>query len=255
MGHVFISYVRENQKIVDKLYRNLCEREIKVWLDRNDIDPGILWEDAIRKAISNGAFFIACFSVEYMSRDSTYMDEELTLAIEELRKRPTEKVWFIPILLSGIVPNRLIGAGKTLNSLQQLDLDENNWEEGIQRLLRVIKPKEVPLITKLTCEPTRIQRGKNILLSFSISYEGTSTFEKIMLGASIVSNESGVEYYNMAQDKFVGLKPGSEIYSRELTIPSSAPLGIYYVVGAIWQDRMVAILDRVNLGSILEVYE
>jgi hypothetical protein len=141
MCHVFISYVRDNQEIIDKLYSDLCGHGIKVWLDRNNIEPGTFWKDSIRRAISSGAFFIACFSVEYGSRDYTYMNEELTLAIEELRKRSIDRAWFIPVLLSGIVPDRSIGAGETLTSLQRLDLNEKNWEESVQRLLQVIKPK------------------------------------------------------------------------------------------------------------------
>ena len=65
MQHVFISYVSENIETVDKLCETLKSHGIKVWLDRNDIDPGSRWKQAIRKAIREGAFFIACFSKEY----------------------------------------------------------------------------------------------------------------------------------------------------------------------------------------------
>ena len=61
-AHVFISYVRENGKIVGRLAKDLREFGIEVWLDRNAIMPGQWWKDAINKAIQNGAFFIACFS-------------------------------------------------------------------------------------------------------------------------------------------------------------------------------------------------
>ena len=99
MQYVFISYMHENTDIVDRLCEELTSRGIKVWLDRDNIKPGTRWKDAIREAIRNGAFFIACFSKEYNKRsqtDKTYMNEELTIAIEELRQRPTDRVWFIP---------------------------------------------------------------------------------------------------------------------------------------------------------------
>ena len=57
MKGVFISYVRENTETVDKLCQELKSYSIQVWLDRDDIDPGARWEQAIRKAISQGAFF------------------------------------------------------------------------------------------------------------------------------------------------------------------------------------------------------
>ena len=81
MQHVFISYIHENEEMVDKLCKALELHGIKVWLDRNDIKPGSRWKQAIREAIREGAFFIACFSKEYNKRDKTYMNEELTIAI------------------------------------------------------------------------------------------------------------------------------------------------------------------------------
>jgi hypothetical protein len=33
---------------------------------------------------------MACFSKEYNERDETYMNEELTIAIDKLRKRPSD---------------------------------------------------------------------------------------------------------------------------------------------------------------------
>ncbi len=65
--HVFISYVRENQKQVDRLCHDLESHGVNVWLDRNDIKPGVRRKNAIREAIRQGDFFIACFSDEYTS--------------------------------------------------------------------------------------------------------------------------------------------------------------------------------------------
>ncbi len=51
------------------------------------------------------------------------MNEELTVAIEELRLRPTDRAWFIPVLLDDCeVPDRSIGAGETLRTLQWIKL-------------------------------------------------------------------------------------------------------------------------------------
>jgi hypothetical protein len=139
--HVFISYVRENQKLVDRLCQDLKSLGVKIWLDRNDITPGIFWEDAIQNAIRDGAFFIACFSEEYNKRISTHMNEELNLAIEILRKRRRGQVWFIPVVLSGDVPDWEIFPGRTLQSIQWVPLYED-WDAGIQRILSVITPRK-----------------------------------------------------------------------------------------------------------------
>jgi len=146
MSHVFISYVRENAAQVDKLREDLQACGINVWLDRYDILPGHKWQDAIRKAIKEGSFFLACFSEAYLGKDTTYMNEELVLAIEELRRRPINRAWFIPVLLSECnIPDRSIGAGDTLNSIQQVFL-YRDWNDGIRRILSVVAPGLQPQI-------------------------------------------------------------------------------------------------------------
>lgn len=150
MTHAFISYVRENEQPVDRLAQDLRKRGVKIWLDRDDIDPGQFWKDAIRKAIQSGDFFIACFSRESCEKAKSYMNEELFLAIEELRLRPHDQIWFVPVLLSECgVPAHPIGGGRTLKDIQWVPLHED-WERGIERLAGVLirKTSQVPTVTE-----------------------------------------------------------------------------------------------------------
>lgn len=149
MAHAFISYVREDSALVDKLSQALRENGVTVWLDRNDIRPGQDWPNAIRDAIEKGAFFIACFSHNYLEKKKTHMNEELILAVETLRKMQTNQVWFIPVMLSNCdIPNRSIGAGRTLSVFQKADL-YTNWDDGITRILSTVQPGAVSSRRKL----------------------------------------------------------------------------------------------------------
>jgi hypothetical protein len=78
--------------------RPACKRAGKSGRDRvvgqKKIEPGARWPDAIKNAIRDGKFFLACFSREFNERDRSYMNEELTLAIDELRERPSSRSWF-----------------------------------------------------------------------------------------------------------------------------------------------------------------
>ena len=69
--------MRENSDLVDRLAETLKAFDIEVWVDRDRLRPGSRWSDAIREAITEGAYFIACFSAQYLQRDKTYMNEEL----------------------------------------------------------------------------------------------------------------------------------------------------------------------------------
>lgn len=67
------------------------------------------------------------------------MNEEIAQAIEQLCQRPTNQPWFIPALLSNCeVPDRHIGAGETLRSIQWVALYDD-WDEGIRRILAVVQ--------------------------------------------------------------------------------------------------------------------
>ena len=136
-GHVFLSYVRENAEVIDRLASGLKAQGVRVWVDRDQISPGQRWQDATREAIRNGALFVACFSYQYAERDIAYMNEELVIAIEELRKRPPDRAWFIPVSIDGSpIPPRSIGGSETLRSLQWVDFTEVGWDEGVARIAR-----------------------------------------------------------------------------------------------------------------------
>ena len=74
------------------------------------------------------------------------MNEELTLAIEELQEYGSKREWFIPVLFSECdVPARSIGAGETLFDINWVPLYEI-WDSGIEKILSVIKP--IPMRVK-----------------------------------------------------------------------------------------------------------
>jgi hypothetical protein len=136
-----MSYVKENYNLVRKLANRLEEAGIYVWLDKDSIGPGMRWKTEIKKGISEGDFFIACFSKEYNEKLKTYMNEELNLAIDELRQRSKDKAWFIPVLLSRCeVPDWDIGAGETLNSIQWIELYDD-WELEVNKIISVLLEK------------------------------------------------------------------------------------------------------------------
>jgi len=128
---VFISYIRENQITVDRICQELRAYGIDYWIDREHINPGQRWQQAMRSAIETGTCFVACFSDEYTQRSATYMNEELIQAIEQLRLRPMNRMWFIPVRLSNCqIPPLPIGAGETLRDIQWVDLCTNQVGRG-----------------------------------------------------------------------------------------------------------------------------
>jgi hypothetical protein len=140
---VFISYVHENRSTVLRLVTELRRHGVDVWFDREALTPGVFWRDEIRSAVRAHGYFVACFSKEYNSRIRTYMNEELELAVDELRQRGNSR-WFIPALLSGEMPDRAISASRNLRDIQYVDLSDANWESGVAALLFAMGIDKLP---------------------------------------------------------------------------------------------------------------
>lgn len=144
---VFLSYVREDSALVDRLRDELSRHGITVWLDRQSLLPGHDWEDVISQTISKSRFFIACFSANFAERKRSEMHAELRLAIAEIRRQPPEHLWFIPVKLSPCeVPAHSVAPNKTLRSYHTLEL-YSDWQAGLERLLAVIRRAETGMST------------------------------------------------------------------------------------------------------------
>lgn len=133
--YVFVSYVRDDQVVVDRLVSALKSGGLTVWLDRNDIPGGARWKDAIRNAIRNGAAAVACFSTNFSARTTSYMNVELVEMIDELRARPSDAGWFFPVRLDNCsIPDKRIGGGESLADIQSVDLFPD-FDAGVSKLI------------------------------------------------------------------------------------------------------------------------
>jgi CheY-like chemotaxis protein len=139
--YVFISYVREDADRVAELAQALRKARIRVWLDTDNLQPGQTWLAEIRRAINNDALvFIACFSQNSRARTSTVQWEELNLAVEQLRLRPPGVQWLIPVRFDNVpIPDLDIGGGRTLASLQYVDIFDDDAADGTARLITTVR--------------------------------------------------------------------------------------------------------------------
>lgn len=140
VGHAFISYVREDARRIDALQHALEAAGIPVWRDTEDLWPGEDWRVRIRCAITaNALVFIACFSRASVSRDRSFQNEELALAIEQLRLRKPGDPWLIPVRLDECeIPYYDLGAARSLEFIQRVDLFGDRSDEELARLVRAV---------------------------------------------------------------------------------------------------------------------
>lgn len=140
-GHAFLSYVREDTPDVDLLQRALESARVRVWRDTADLWPGEDWRAKIRHAITNNALvFIACFSHQSLGKEVSYQNEELNLAIDQLRIRQPGRTWLIPVRFDDCeIPDLDLGGGRTLASIQRADLFGDRRAFETARLIESVK--------------------------------------------------------------------------------------------------------------------
>lgn len=92
---IFISYARVDvdKEVVINLYRNLMEFGFRPWLDEKFILPGEIWRDAIKRAIKQSDFFLACCSKHSISKKG-YFQNEIKLALEMLKEIPSHDIYY-----------------------------------------------------------------------------------------------------------------------------------------------------------------
>ena len=86
---------------------------------------------------------MACFSANSELRDRSFMREELTLAIEEMRLRPRDRAWFLPVKLTACdLPPLDLGGGEMLDDVHHISLYQD-WDVGMKALLAALKPEDL----------------------------------------------------------------------------------------------------------------
>jgi hypothetical protein len=121
---------------VDRLTKESQKSGVPVWLDRHDIAPGTRWRVATCNPKRN--FFYRMFFREYYERDKTYMSEEISITIDELRLRPSDRTLVHSDLLNKThIPSRPISSVEDLGDINAINLYQD-WNVGIERLLRVL---------------------------------------------------------------------------------------------------------------------
>ena len=120
---VFISYVKEDSAHVDELCKVLKVAGVPYWRDREALAPGDAWRDKIREAIRQESMvFLACFSDNSNAKLKSYMNEELTLAVEEYRQIAPDQTWIIPIRFDDVqLPKWELSTGRTLSDINYVN--------------------------------------------------------------------------------------------------------------------------------------
>ena len=114
MAQIFISYAREDEKEVRKLYSKLKAAGFTLWMDKVDLKPGQKWRPAIEKAIQSSDFFILCLSRQ-SAKKRGFLQREIRIALDLWQEKLEDDIYLIPAMLEvvdhGEVPDEILENG------------------------------------------------------------------------------------------------------------------------------------------------
>lgn len=128
---VFLAHAKEDKKAVKKLYHALKNAGLDPWMDKFDLTPGVRWDVEIQKAIRKCSFFLACLSPTSINKTG-YVQKELRFALDQFQHKPTNSIYFIPVLLEEMDLTDLYVDAIALSQYQASNAFEKN---GIEQLV------------------------------------------------------------------------------------------------------------------------
>ena len=132
LPQVFIAYVREDVKAVERLLEALETAGFSPWTDARKLVPGQNWPRAIESAIETSDFFVACFSKNSVNKTGGFQSE-VRYALDCARRVPLDEIFVVPLRLDGCRVPRSIQ-----REFQYVDLFPD-WARGIRRLLAMMR--------------------------------------------------------------------------------------------------------------------
>ena len=127
---IFLSYAREDQAAVERIYSFLRLTGYHPWMDVHDIVPGEMWEHSIHRALEQADFVIVCFSPRSVDKRG-FLQKEIRAAVEHWENYLDSDVYLIPAMLEECpVPD-------SLRDFHYVDCRRKGWEAKLAGALRV----------------------------------------------------------------------------------------------------------------------
>ncbi len=126
-AQIFLSYAREDEEEVERLYQKLSEAGFKPWVDTKDILPGEIWQTSIQKAIRRSDFFLVCLSAKSAKRG--WIQREIKQALNIWQEKLDSDIYLIPVRLEDCP------APERLSKFQWVDLfEKDDWTRLVKAI-------------------------------------------------------------------------------------------------------------------------
>ncbi len=129
MAKIFLCHANEDKPQVRDVYQRLKAEGFQPWLDEEDLLPGQLWNQEIRRALRNSDFILIFFSQNSVLKRG-YVQREMKLALDTWAEVPEGQIHTIPVRLDNCtIPERF-------KPFQWVDLFGDG---GFEKIIRAIQ--------------------------------------------------------------------------------------------------------------------
>ena len=104
-GAVFVSYAREDRARVQTIVEALQSKGLRVWFDREQLDPGVNWDRKIRHALSKASAFVPVVSKTSVSVTDRYFIKEWKLSFDRDLQIAFNDRFLFPVVIDEVDPN------------------------------------------------------------------------------------------------------------------------------------------------------
>jgi len=129
---VFICHAHEDAAIAARVSDGLRANSINVWLDKDALDAGESWNREIEVSLEHDVnYCVVLQSANLLHKSVGYVNKEISIALDRQQQYREPRIFLIPAFIDA-AENML----RELEDLQAVDLTTN---DGIDRLVRVIR--------------------------------------------------------------------------------------------------------------------
>lgn len=129
---IFLCHANEDKPQVREVYHRLKVEDFEPWLDEEDLLPGQLWDQEIRRALKASDFILIFFSQTSVAKRG-YVQREMKLALDAWEEIPEGQIHTIPVRLDACtIPEQF-------KRFQWVDLFA---ERGFERIVRTIRHQQ-----------------------------------------------------------------------------------------------------------------
>lgn len=131
---VFVSYLRENEKLAKAVFEAMTEAGLNPWLDTKGLRAGEDWDERIRDELRGVDYVLVLVTPELVRETVGYVNTEITLALR--RATAYRDRFVIPLVSDRLGPEERVPALRDLNEIRFQEDDVRKHLTELARELR-----------------------------------------------------------------------------------------------------------------------